>query len=79
MPPLRVGSLCTGAAGMEAALREVFGEIEIVFMADPDPAVSAVLAAHYPGVPNLGDISAVDWGGDGQGKLAVDILTAGFP
>jgi site-specific DNA-cytosine methylase len=75
---LRVGSICTGASGLEMALRDILGDIELVFMADNDPAVSQLLALRYPGIRNLGDISAVDWGGD-NGKLAVDILTAGFP
>jgi DNA (cytosine-5)-methyltransferase 1 len=34
-----------------------------------------VLAHHWPGLPNLGDIRTVDWSQVGP----VDVLTAGFP
>jgi DNA (cytosine-5)-methyltransferase 1 len=48
---------------------------EVAYVADSDPAASLVLAHHYPGVPNLGDIAECDWT---QLKGCVDIITAGF-
>ena len=36
---------------------------------------SAVLAARYPHVPNLGDITALDW----AAVPPVDLITAGWP
>ncbi|MFB7185189.1 DNA cytosine methyltransferase [Streptomyces sp. NPDC056230] len=48
----------------------------VYWVADSDPSKSAILTKRFPGVPNLGDISQVDWSSlTGQ----VDILTAGFP
>jgi DNA (cytosine-5)-methyltransferase 1 len=39
------------------------------------PGASAILAERFPGIPNLGDITAVDW----AAVPPVDVLTAGFP
>ncbi len=72
---LKAGSLCTGFAGLDLAAEMVLGPLDHRFVADTDPDASTVLAAHYPGVPNLGDIAAVDWRSVGP----VDVLTAGFP
>lgn len=71
----RVVSACTGYGGLEMALTYAGIAHELVAVADLDPAASKVLAARFPGVPNLGDITAVDWSALGQ----VDILTAGYP
>ncbi len=35
--------------------------LEPVAFAEIDKYASAVLAAHYPTVPNLGDVSSIDW------------------
>lgn len=70
----RIGSLCTGHGGLDAAVQAVYGG-RTVWHADPDPGVTAILAHHWPGVPNLGDIAAVDW----SAQEPVEILTAGFP
>jgi DNA (cytosine-5)-methyltransferase 1 len=40
-----------------------------------DPRPASVLAHRYPGVPNLGDITAVDW----ATVEPVDIICGGFP
>lgn len=71
----RVGSLCTGYGGIELGLGLASVEFELAWVADPDPAAAAVLAHHHPGVPNLGDITTVDW----AAVDPVDLLTAGFP
>ena len=76
MPVLRVGSLCTGYGGIELALEQVFGETELVFVAENDPDASKILAEHFPGIPNYGDISVVGWKDAG---IEIDLLTAGFP
>jgi DNA (cytosine-5)-methyltransferase 1 len=76
----RVLSLCSGYEGLGLALEEVLGEIDLIGVADIDPGASKVLDYRFPGVRNYGDISKVDWiGGDADGTLDVDILTAGFP
>ena len=75
--PLRLGSLCTGYGGLDLGVRAVLGG-ELVFTADPDRHIRAVLAARFPGVPNLGDITAVDFT-TLAAQHPVDVLTAGFP
>lgn len=40
-----------------------------------DKAPSKILAHHWPGVPNYGDVTAVDW----SAMPPVDILTGGYP
>lgn len=71
---MKVGSLCTGYAGLDMAVHAVLGG-ELAWVADTDPGASAILAARFPGVPNLGDITAVNW----LAVPPVDVLTAGFP
>lgn len=76
---LRVGSLCSGYGGLEMGAERVFGPLEHVWHAEIDPAASAVLAARWPGVPNLGDITAVTATGGWGGLAPVDVLLAGYP
>lgn len=71
---LRIGSLFSGAAGLDAAVCEVFGG-EVVWHSEVDPAASKVLDYRFPGVPNHGDITRIDW----AAVEPVDILCGGFP
>ncbi|WP_234352365.1 MULTISPECIES: DNA cytosine methyltransferase [unclassified Streptomyces] len=48
----------------------------VAWHVENDPQAAAILAHHWPDVPNLGDLTGV--GFDDQ-ALAVDVLTAGFP
>jgi len=82
----RLISLCTGYGGLEMGLRLAGIDFELAAVADPDPAASTVLAHHHPDVPNLGDITAVNWTTNGPVAAVdwsslgpVDILTAGYP
>lgn len=74
MSALRLGSLCTGYGGLDAAVGQVL-DVETVWHADPDLGAAAILAHHWPHVPNLGDITSVDW----EQVQPVDVLAAGFP
>lgn len=58
--PVRVGSLCTGYGGLETAVANVVGG-ELAWYAEIEPAAITVLKRHHPGVPNLGDLTAVEW------------------
>lgn len=71
---MRIGSLCTGYGGLDMSVQAVI-PADLAWVADPDPGASALLAHHHPQVPNLGDITAVDW----PAVEPVDVLTAGFP
>nr|BFD92246.1 hypothetical protein KitaXyl93_36060 [Kitasatospora sp. Xyl93] len=70
----RIGSLCSGYGGLDMAVRQVLGG-ELAWVADPDPGASAILAHHHPHVPNLGDITTVNW----YEAEPVNVLAAGFP
>lgn len=68
------GSLCTGAGGLDLGLERALG-IRWLWHAEPDETCSRVLEAHWPGVPNLGDVFTVDW----NEIERVDLVAAGFP
>ena len=72
---MKVGSLCTGYGGYELALAALFDDVELAWYAENDPGASRVMAHHYPGVTNYGDLTTADWGS----VPPVDIITAGFP
>lgn len=67
---MKVGSLFTGYGGLDLAVGG-----ELAWYAEIEPAACKVLAAHYPGVPNLGDITRINW----AEVEPVDILTGGYP
>ena len=56
------------------AVEEVFDATPTWFM-ENDDAPSRVLAHHWPDVPNLGDVTTIDW----TTVEPVDILTGGYP
>ena len=57
---MRIGSLFSGAGGLDMAVEAVFGG-EVVWQAEIDKAASKVLAYRFPTARNLGDITAIDW------------------
>lgn len=71
---LRVGELFAGYGGLGMGLSMVL-DAEPVWFVEFDKHPSAILARRWPGVPNHGDITAVDW----DAVEPVDILTGGFP
>lgn len=60
--------------GLDLAVREVLGG-ELAWVADNDQGAAALLAHHYPDVPNLGDVTTVDWDSVEQ----VDLMCGGTP
>jgi DNA (cytosine-5)-methyltransferase 1 len=72
--PPRIGSVCSGYRGLDAAVEAVFGGTT-AWVADIDPGANQILAHHWPDVPNLGDITTVDW----TGVEPVDVLCGGYP
>ena len=71
---LRIGSLFSGYGGLDLAVRSVY-DAEHAWFCEFDPAPSRILAHHWPDVPNLKDVTAVDW----ATVEPIDILTGGFP
>lgn len=71
----RLGSLFSGYGGLDLAVHQVFGDVETVWVSDIEPGPRKVLAHRFPGVPNLGDITAVDW----SQVEPVDIIAGGSP
>jgi DNA (cytosine-5)-methyltransferase 1 len=67
---MRVGSLFTGYGGLDIAVGG-----DLAWYAEIEPAACQVLVHHYPGVPNLGDITAIDW----ADVEPVDVITGGYP
>ena len=71
---MRYGSLFSGYGGLDLGVQSVIGG-ETAWFVEFDKAPSRILAHHWPGVPNLGDITTVDW----STVEPVDVLTGGFP
>lgn len=72
--PLRVGSLFSGYGGLDLAVERAF-HARTVWFCEVNEPVARVYARRWPGVPNLGDITAVNW----EAVEPVDILCGGFP
>ena len=72
--PLTAGSLCSGYGGLDLAVMAVTGA-RLAWTAETDRYAAGVLAHHWPGVPNLGDITALNW----ARVPPVDLVTAGWP
>lgn len=72
--PPRLLSLFSGYGGLDLAAAAVLGA-EVIGHAEVDPAACRVLAHRFPAVPNLGDVTAVDWRALGP----VDVIAGGFP
>lgn len=73
----RIGSLFSGAGGLDLAVEHVTGG-RTVWHCEADPDASKVLAAHWPDVPNLGDITLVDWAYVAE-VAPIEVLCGGFP
>lgn len=70
---MKVGSLFSGIDGLALGVQLVTGA-RLAWHAEVDPDACTVLARHWR-APNLGDVSAVDWGR----VEPVDIIVGGFP
>ena len=59
---MRIGSLFSGYSGLDSACQQYFGG-DLAWYSEIEPAACKILAAHHPSVPNLGDITTVNWEG----------------
>jgi DNA (cytosine-5)-methyltransferase 1 len=71
---LTAGSLCSGYGGLDLAVMAVTGA-RLAWVAETDRYAAGVLAHQWPGVPNLGDVTALDW----AAVPPVDLVSAGWP
>ena len=71
---MKVGSLFSGVGGLDLAVEAAF-DATTAWHVEVDAAPSKVLATHWPGIPNLGDVTAVDW----ATIEPVDIIAGGSP
>jgi DNA (cytosine-5)-methyltransferase 1 len=71
---LTLGELFAGYGGLGRAVEQVF-DAELRWYSEFDPAPSAIMAHHWPGAPNLGDITKIHW----PSVEPVDIISGGSP
>ena len=71
---LTYGELFAGYGGLGMGVQSVLGG-EMTWCAEFDKAPSKILAHHWPDVPNLGDVTKVDW----ASVPKVDVITGGSP
>lgn len=72
--PLTIGSLFSGYGGLDTAVERVFGA-KTAWLVEFDKHPSLVLEHRFPGVPNYGDVTKIDW----TEVEPVDIITGGYP
>lgn len=86
--PYTIGSLCSGYGGLELGAADALGPIQPMWHAEHDPAsklpteqqpAARVLAARWPGTPNLGDIAAITADNRWHDISPVDVICAGYP
>jgi DNA (cytosine-5)-methyltransferase 1 len=71
---MKLGSLCSGYGGLDMAVETVF-DASTAWVSDIDKGACKILAHRYPDVPNIGDMTAVDW----SAVEPVDVLCGGTP
>lgn len=66
-------SLFSGIGGLDLAIEAVTGA-RLAWYSEVHPYAAAVMARHWPGVPNLGFVQDID-----EYAQAVDLIAGGFP
>ena len=74
---MRFGSVCSGIEAASVA----FGPLgwKAAFFSEIEKFPNAVLAHHYPEVPNLGDLMAPDFVDKAKALGPIDLLCGGTP
>jgi DNA (cytosine-5)-methyltransferase 1 len=70
---LTVGSLFSGIGGFDLGLERA--GMKVIWQSEIDEFASRVLKKHWPDVPNLGDITKVDW----SKVERPDVICGGYP
>lgn len=71
---LTIGSLFSGIGGLDYGFEKT-GKFRTIWFSEIDSYASAVLSKHWPNVPNLGDITKIDF----SRVERPNILIGGFP
>ncbi len=71
--PLTVGSLFSGIGGLDLGLERA--GMRVIWQAEIDPYCCQVLRQHWPDVPNLGDVSRIEW----SDVVRPDVICGGYP
>lgn len=71
---LKLGEVCAGYGGLGLAVESVF-EAELAWYSEFEESADQIMQAHWPDVPNHGDMTAIDW----AAVEPVDILSGGTP
>ena len=69
-----IGGLFEGYGGLTMGVQSAIGG-DLSWYSEIDPAPSKIMAHHHPDVPNLGDVTRVDW----SAVPPVDVITGGSP
>jgi DNA (cytosine-5)-methyltransferase 1 len=72
---MKLGGLCFGYGGLDLAVQSVIPDAELAWYSEIDKGANKIAAHRFPGVPNVGDMTKVDW----STVEPVDILTGGTP
>jgi DNA (cytosine-5)-methyltransferase 1 len=72
---MRYAELCAGYGGLSVGIEQAFPGAELAWYSEFDPAPSKIMARHWPGVPNHGDMTAIDW----TQVEPVDLISGGTP
>lgn len=70
---LQFGSLFSGIGGLDLGLERA--GMKCIWQSEIDPFASRVLAKHWPNVPNLGDVTEIDW----SEVERPDLICGGYP
>lgn len=68
-----VGSLFSGIGGLDLGLERA--GMTVVWQSEIDPYCCELLKRRYPDVPNLGDVTLIDW----EEVPRVDLICGGYP
>lgn len=74
MTKLKLGEVCAGYGGLGLAVESVF-DAELSWYSEFEESAEKIMQAHWPDVPNHGDMTAIDW----PAVEPVDILSGGTP
>jgi DNA (cytosine-5)-methyltransferase 1 len=78
MSEATVLELCAGYNGLGMAVEAAFNARTAAF-SEFDAAPSKILAYRYPGIPNYGDMTKIDWAGLGRRHGRITIVSGGTP